>query len=241
MIAFISAGLNPPSSFTKEELDFMTTSELIIVDTYTAPTYLKEFGDRELTFVGRDRLENFKWILETKGDVSIVIPGDSFSATTHFTIYKEAVSRGIEVKIFHNASIFPAAATRLGLQLYKIGPVVSLPRFRDYFRPLSPYEKIIENFKRNLHTVLLLDTEPPLELDEAIQELLWMESETGKGLFTPEREIAVVSCLGTLEEKIIYGKTAEVKNWTSGKTPFTIVVPAELHFQERESLELFRL
>ena len=30
------------------------------------------------------------------------------------------------------------------------------------------------------------------------------------------------------------------KEWRKGKVPLTIVIPAELHFQEKESLDLFR-
>ena len=241
MIGFVSAGFNPPSSFTKEELDYLESSELILVDTYTSPNYLKEFGGKKLTFVGREKLENFEWILNEKRDISIIIPGDSFSATTHFTIYKEAILRGLAVRVFYNSSIFPIAATRLGLHLYKIGPPVSLPRFKDRFRPISPYEKMLENFKSGLHTILLLDTEPPLELHDALEELFWMESELKGALFGPDREVGVVSGLGTPDEKVIYGKLETLKEWKNGKVPFTIVVPAKLHFQEREALDLFRI
>lgn len=241
MIGFVSAGFNPPQSFTKEELEFLESSGLILVDTYTSPNYLREFEGKELTFVGRERLENYEWILNETRRVSIVIPGDSFSATTHFTIYKEALRRGVEVRVFHNSSIFPTAATRLGLHLYKIGPAVSLPRFKDKFKPISPYEKIQENFNNGLHTIVLLDTEPPLELNEALNELLWMESEMKGGLFGDDNEIGVVSGLGTRDEKVVYGKIGILKSWKDGRTPFTIVVPSQLHFQEKEGLELFRL
>ncbi|MCL5873909.1 MAG: diphthine synthase [Candidatus Thermoplasmatota archaeon] len=241
MIGFISAGFNPPLSFTKEELDFLETSELILVDTYTSPNYLKEFGNRKLTFADRDSLENYEWIMNERKNISIVIPGDSFSATTHYAIYREAILRGLKVKVFHNSSIFPTAATRMGLHLYKIGPAVSLPRFKHRFRPISPYDKMLENFKKGLHTILLLDTEPPLELGDAIDQLLWMEEQTKGGLFDRNREIGVVCSLGTPNEKIIYAKIETLRGWKDGEAPFTIVVPGELHFQEKEALDLFKL
>ncbi|MGC8617285.1 MAG: diphthine synthase [Thermoplasmata archaeon] len=241
MIGFVSAGFNPPMSFTREEMDFLEDSKMIVVDTYTSPNYLKEFEHRELTFASRQMLEDFEWLFREEGNVSIVIPGDSFSATTHFAIYQGAVKKRISVKIFHNSSIFPTAATRLGLHLYKIGAPVSLPRFEKRFRPLSPYEKIRENYDRHLHTILLLDTQPPMELKEALEELLWLESEVKGGIFKGDREIGVVSCLGTEDEVIVYGRIEDIKEWSKGKVPFTIVIPAELHFQEKESLDLFRL
>lgn len=241
MIGFISAGFNPPMSLTREEMEFLDRSRTILVDTYTSPNYLKELGDRELTFVGRDKMENYEWMLREEGDVSIVIPGESFSATTHFNIYKEARIRGLEVKVFHNSSIFPAAALAMGLHLYKIGPAVSLPRFKDKFRPLSPYEKVLENQRRGLHTILLLDTEPPMELSDALNEMMWMEAELKGGIFGSDSEIGVVSCLGSKEEMVVYEKISVLKELSIGKTPYTIVIPSELHFQEREAIELFRV
>ncbi|MEM0133768.1 MAG: diphthine synthase [Thermoplasmatales archaeon] len=241
MIGFVSAGFNPPLSLTLEEIDFLENSRLILVDTYTSPNYLREFKGKELTFVDRRKLEDFEWIFKEVGNVSIVIPGDSFSATTHFAIYQGAVRERIPVKIFHNSSIFPTAATRLGLHLYKIGSPVSLPRFEAKFRPISPYEKIRENFNRGLHTILLLDTQPPMELKEALEELLWMENELKGGILETGGEVGVVSCLGTSEESIAYGRIKDLMEWRKGKIPFTIVIPSDLHFQEKESLDLFRL
>jgi diphthine synthase len=241
MIGFISSGFNPPKSLTQEEIEFMEGSGIIVIDTYTSPNYLREFENRELVFADREKLENFDWILNEKRNVAIVIPGDSFSATTHYSIYRDALVRGIKVRVFHNASIFPTAATRMGLHLYKIGPAVSLPRFRENFRPLSPYEKVSENLRKGLHTIILLDTEPPMELQEAIEELEWMESLVKEKIFEEEKEIGVISSIGCEGEKIIFGRIERVRKWAEGGIPYTLIVPAELHFQEKESLELFRI
>ncbi|MEL9914749.1 MAG: diphthine synthase [Thermoplasmatales archaeon] len=240
MIGFISSGFNPPSSLTLEEISFMKRSSKIIVDTYTSSNYLKEFEGRELVFASRSDLEDFGWILNEEGDISIVIPGDSFSATTHFTIYKECRKKGLQVRVFHNSSIFPAAATALGLQLYKVGPPVSIPRFTDNFKPTSPYLKIKENIERGLHTILLLDTEPPMTLNEALDEIFWMESSYPEKIFTEDREIGVVMALGTEKERVVYGKISDVRT-LKPESPTTIVIPGVLHFEEIEALDLFRI
>lgn len=241
MIGFIGSGFNPPQSLTKEEIDFMRNSELILVDTYTSPHFLKEFENRNLVFADREKLEDFSWVLREKGNVSIIIPGDPFSATTHFLIYMEAIRAGLEVKVFHNASIYPSAATRMGLHLYKVGSAVSLPRFADNFKPTSPYEKILENLRRGMHTILLLDTNPPMKLGEALEELEWMEKEMKGGLFAKDKEVGVVNALGSGREKIAFGHIDDIRSWTEGTPPFTIVIPGSLHFQEQEALELYRI
>jgi len=239
MIGFVSAGFNPPSSLTMEEIDFLDASDKIIVDTFTSPFYLKNYKNRDLIFADREKLENYEWIFQLEGRVAIVISGDSFSATTHFNIYSEAVKRGLEVKAFHNATIVPLAATRLGLQLYKIGPVVSLPRFSEKFRPISPYEKIKRNKEMKLHTIILLDISPPMTLNEALEELLWMEREMKERLFTSTTKIGIISCLGMPEETIKFSTIEKLASESGFKPPLTIVLPGDLHFQEEENLSIF--
>ncbi len=239
-IGFISSGFNPPYSLTQEEVEFLKSSEYILIDSYTSPNYMKEFGSEKLVQLDREKLENFNWIFDLNSNVSIVSPGDIFAATTHFNIYMEAVKRGINVKIFHNASIYPAAATRLGLQIYKIGPPVSIPRFREGFRPYSAYDKILKNIQDGYHTILLLDTNPPLTLMEAIEELMEMEKERSGKIFHNDFQIAAISQLGMENEKIVFGKMKELRD-VDLEPPISLVIPGKLHFLEEESLELFRI
>ncbi len=239
MIGFVSAGFNPPFSFTAEEIEFLKRCKTLIVDSFTSPYYLKSYGDRELIFADREKLENYGWIFELEGDTAIIISGDAFSATTHFNIYQEAIRKKIEVKVFHNATIVPIAATRLGLQLYKIGPVVSLPRFSERFHPLSPYEKIKRNFDSKLHTIILLDISPPMTIEEAIDELIWMENNIKGGLFVDNTKLGALSRIGSDDESIKYGSIAKLRNERSLKPPLTLVLPGELHFIEEDNLSIY--
>lgn len=239
MIGFVSAGFNPPASLTIEEVSFLDMCDKIIVDTFTSPFYLKNYKGRELIFADRGMLEDYEWIFQENGNIAIIISGDSFSATTHFNIFIEAIRRGIETKVFHNATIVPLAATRLGLQLYKIGPVVSLPRFTEKFRPLSPYEKIKRNKEMDMHTIILLDVYPPMTLEEAIDELMEMEGILRGGIFSTETKLGVVSSLGMPEEKIKFDTINRLKEEKSLNPPITLVLPGKLHFQEEENLSIF--
>ena len=56
----------------------------------------------------------------------------------------------------HNASIVNAVGAT-GLQLYAFGQIVSIPFFRDGWRPDSFYDKIQLNARAHLHTMCLLD------------------------------------------------------------------------------------
>ena len=240
IVGFISAGFNPPHSLTLEELNFMRESDYIIVDSYTSPNFMKEFESKKLIIANREMLEDFNWIFELNGKVSIVSPGDITVATTHYNIYLEAVKRGINSKIYHNSTIFPLAATRVGLHVYKVGPPVSLPRFTEKFRPYSSYDKILRNFTTGLHTIILLDTDPPLSLKDALGELLEMESEKRQQLFTKETKLVVISNLGRESESILFGKIEELLS-KDPEVPITLVLPSTLHFIEEEYLQIFNI
>jgi diphthine synthase len=66
-----------------------------------------------------------------------------------------AQDEGIETHIVHNASIMNAAGA-CGLQLYNFGATVSIPFFRDDWRPDSWYPKIKYNAGGGMHTLCLL-------------------------------------------------------------------------------------
>ena len=82
-----------------------------------------------------------------------------YSATTHSDIYLRAVAAGVEVKVFHNASIMNAIGC-CGLQLYHFGQTVSIPLFLENWKPDSFYDKIELNKKQGLHTLCLLGKSP---------------------------------------------------------------------------------
>lgn len=79
----------------------------------------------------------------------------SCSATTHTDLLIRAQDEGIETHIVHNASIMNAAGA-CGLQLYSFGATVSIPFFKDDWRPDSWYPKIKYNAAGGMHTLALL-------------------------------------------------------------------------------------
>ena len=85
-----------------------------------------------------------------------MVVGDAFCATTHSDLYLRAVKLGIEVKVIHNASIVSAVGA-CGLQVYRFGEVVSVPLWNPKWKPDSYYQKILQNRKSGLHTLVLVD------------------------------------------------------------------------------------
>ncbi len=78
------------------------------------------------------------------------------SATTHTDLLLRATSLNIPTQTIHNASIMTALGST-GLQLYNFGQTVSLPFFTDIWKPTSWYDRLEENLRIGLHTLVLLD------------------------------------------------------------------------------------
>lgn len=91
-----------------------------------------------------------------ENDVSLIVIGDSLSATTHADLLQRCVRKNVLYEIIHNTSILVAVAD-CGLQLYKYGETVSIVAWTDKYKPDSFYNKIYENYERGLHTLCLLD------------------------------------------------------------------------------------
>jgi diphthine methyl ester synthase len=77
-------------------------------------------------------------------------------ATTHTDLVLRADSLGIPVEIIHNASILTALGST-GLQMYNFGQSVSLPFYTETWRPDSWFERLEENLRIGMHTLVLLD------------------------------------------------------------------------------------
>ena len=89
-------------------------------------------------------------------DIVLLVVGDPFGATTHTDILLRAHDLGIPTDVVHNASIMNAVGAS-GLQLYNFGQTVSIPFWTETWRPDSWLEKILENARIGLHTLVLLD------------------------------------------------------------------------------------
>lgn len=83
-------------------------------------------------------------------------PLTNSSATTHTDLILRASTRGIPTQTIHNASIMTALGST-GLQMYNFGQAVSLPFYTQTWTPDSWYDRLEENSKYGMHTLVLLD------------------------------------------------------------------------------------
>ncbi len=187
------------------------------VDVYTS--YIPDSVIKKYNLIPVDRkfLEEEIYKLFDK-DIAIFIPGDPMFATTHSSIYFEAIKRNVKIKVYHNSSIINAIS-RTGLSPYRFGRIVSIAKWAD--NNVKSYQDYIEkNRNMDLHTLLLPD--PAFEDTEELFSKIDLKY-----------DIIILSRIGFEDEKIIYGKAYS-------KRPFSIVIPASLSHYEKEHLEALK-
>lgn len=207
------------------------------IETYTNPieaqriTELERTVGKKIQLLPRDAVEGpFLADKAKSADICILASGDPLTATTHITLVMEARRKGVPVRVIPNSSIYSVAPAKAGLQIYRFGKTATLVNPRPNYRPTSSLEIVRENLSRNLHTLVLLDTEPsPMEAKAALEMLSSLEG---------AKSAVVLSRLGHDDEKISYGKIGELKKSDLGRPPFTVIVPATLHPVEQEYLEM---
>ncbi|KAJ2378785.1 diphthine synthase, partial [Coemansia sp. RSA 2603] len=164
MLYIIGLGLSDERDITVKGLEAVKKSERVYLEAYTSilmvpKERLEAFYGREVILAHRETVESHSDDIlrdADKIDVSLLVVGDPYGATTHSDLVIRAHELNIPVKTIHNASIMNAVSAT-GLQLYSFGQTISLVFFTDSWRPDSFYDRIKENAAIGLHTLCLLD------------------------------------------------------------------------------------
>jgi len=142
-------------------------------------------------------------------DVSLLVVGDPFGATTHTDIILRAKEKGIPTRVIHNASIMNAVGS-CGLQLYNFGQTVSLVFFTENWKPDSYYDRVKENVKLGMHTLVLLDIKVKEQSEENLARCVLVVSQSvdrsprglcrGRKIYEPPRYMSIPTAV----EQLIY-------------------------------------
>ena len=231
MLYLIGLGLNNKNS-SLQGLEAIKKCDEVYLENYTSKLDNKKF-DFKFKEVDREFVENFNVLEAKKKNIAILIIGDVFSATTHITLYNEAVEKNIKVEVINNSSILTAVGIT-GLSLYNFGKTASIPFENKNVK--APIEIIENNLKINAHTLILLDLNPKenryLSIKEGIE---YLERNNFKD--------KIIGCarLGWSDFKIRYGEISKIKKEDLGEGPYCLIIPAKkLHFIEEESLEKWK-
>ncbi len=267
VLYMVGLGLGDEKDITLRGLEAVRSCEKIFFESYTSQLRVskndfEEFYSKEVTLADRSLVEeNSEKILSTalEEDVAFLVAGDVFGATTHAQLWMEARKKGVEVEVINNASIINSVG-KTGLQLYKFGKTLSIPYSEESFTPKKYYNYFLENRRRGLHTLFLLDIKTEEErfmsVAEAVELLLERsrEKQTSEKKerkesagredlqesFTKETMCVGVARLNSDDEKILYGTAEELKKEDFGPPLHSLIVPGDLQDVEEEMLNFYK-
>jgi diphthine synthase len=270
----IGLGLGNFQDITLRGLAAARNSDFIFLESYTSiygssKKDLEEFFEKEITEADRNLVESHaNKILEhaKKQNVSFLVIGDVFGATTHTDLFLRAKKEGIDVHVINNTSIINAVSIT-GLELYRFGRTASIVLDDDNWLPQTPYDIIKENQDMGLHTLCLLDiktAEPSKEnirkginkpeparfmtVNHALEILKKIEKskrkdeeeEENKKVITDDMIVVGVARLGSEDQMIVAGKLKDVIKHDFGKPLHSLIIPGKLHDIEKEMLHLWK-
>ncbi len=247
MLYLVGLGLSP-DHLSEEARRILSSVETVYLDTYTNVlreedilAYERAVGRTFLRAQRKDLEDGMKKLIDEarRKDVAIAVSGDPFTATTHVSIYVEALRNDIPVQYVLGISIHTAAISLSGLQHYRFGSIVTVP----YLWKESPsfYERIHRNMRNNLHTLLLFDLHPePLDMKTALNALLYWEKRRRLRVIELGDLVVGMARIGREDCFRFVGTVEELLDVEWGDPPFSLVVPAELHPFEEETLYTIR-
>ena len=247
---FIGIGLNDEKDITVKGLELVKKADIVYLENYTSKIncnikYLEDLYGKKIILADRKLVEMDadKTILEqakTK-EVTFLIVGDVFSATTHTDLYIRARNMAIKTRVINNASVLTAVSI-IGLQLYKFGKTPSIPFENENVE--TPYDVLKLNQKNNLHTLFILDLNPDtnnsIAVNDAIRYLLKVELKRGENVFKDSTLCIGCAKLGSLDQIIKAGKAKDLLKTDFKNGMQCLIVPAKnLHFMEEEAIKLY--
>ncbi|KAI5956383.1 DPH5 [Candida jiufengensis] len=267
MLYLIGLGLSHESDITVRGLETVKKCSRVYLEAYTSilmtanQETLENYYGREIILADRELVETGSDdILRNadKEDIAFLVVGDPFGATTHTDLVIRARELGIKIETIHNASVMNAVGA-CGLQLYQFGQTISLVFFTDSWKPDSFYNKIMENRKIGLHTLILLDIkvkeqsienmargkliyEPPryMNIQTACKQLIEIENIRNEKAYTENTPCIAVSRLGSPTQKFKAGTLKQLSEYDSGEPLHTLVMLGrQVHDLELEYLYEF--
>ncbi len=251
MLYLIGLGIHDERDISVKAIEALKKVNVVYAELYTSffngdLSVIEEWAGKEINVLGRKDLEediDGNVLSDPREDVALLVCGDPLIATTHADVILRAREKDVEVNVIHSSSIYSAVA-ETGLQIYRFGKTTTLPFPEKNYFPTSPYDVIKRNYDLGLHSLVLLDAKSEEErfmtINEGLRLLLRMEDEKKKRLIADSLFLVGVARLGG-DSLIRAGTVEELLDQDFGEPPQSIVVPGELHFAEKEMLDVFRI
>jgi diphthine synthase len=232
MLYLVGAGIYDTFEMCNS-IDILKKCDRIYIERFTSPIsdnfiqILKSTLEpgKKIEFVKRWFVEDGRQILDESKtlNIGLVSYGDPTIATTFTELRTRAIRSDINVKVIHAASGITSLVGESGLQIYKIGKLVTMMEERQ--SALSVYTTIFNNLNLNCHTIILTE---------------YRQDEDGSVFFMKPND--AISRLLEVEKDIKYefvsedGKIKSLLGIDYGEGPHAIIFPSKLHFTEEDAI-----
>ncbi|HJY10139.1 MAG TPA: diphthine synthase [Nitrososphaeraceae archaeon] len=198
---------------------------------------------KKIEIVKRWFVEDGRQILDESKrlNVGLISYGDPTIATTFTELRIRAMKNNIEVKVVHAASGITSLIGECGLQIYKIGKLVTMMEEKQ--SAISVYSTVFSNLNLNCHTIILTEyrqnedgSEFFLKPNYVMSKILEVEKDITYEIVSEISFLIVVSRIGAHDQKIVSGKIRSLIDLEHGEGPHSIIFPAKLHFTEEEAI-----
>ena len=126
------------------------------------------------------------------------------------------------------------------MHYYKVGKILTI--MNDAKSMITPYNTIFDNLLNKAHSVILLEYNEDksffLEPQNALSFLLDVEKTQNRKIISLDMFVIVASRIGKDNQSIISGKISKLIKKEFGEPPHSIIIPANLHFTESDSIKL---
>jgi diphthine synthase len=248
-LVFVGLGLHDEMGISLRGLEETRSADSVFMELYTSllpdfsMKHFEEICGKKVQILSRRDIEedDGERVLYAagRGGVVFLVPGDPLIATTHVALRVEAEKRGIKTFVVNGASILSAVIGLSGLQNYKFGKTVTIP-FSDGSPSETPYEVILENSGRGLHTLCLLDIRAGekryMSIHEALTLLLEVEVKRREGAVVDATLSVGVARAGSIDAQVKAASVRDLLDYDFGKPPHAVIIPGRLHFTEAEAL-----
>jgi diphthine synthase len=244
MLNLIGLGIGDESGISMRGVEACRKSDEVYAELYTAEWRgdLAKLGrsiGKRIMVLDRHDLEDDseKFVKRAKDkDISLLVPGDPLSATTHMNMLLDAKHGNIPFRVVHSSSIMTAVA-ETGLSVYNFGRTATVVGPKRGYAPTSFYDAGVINKRNGMHTLFLLDVD--MDTGQGLEILLGIERKRKKGLIGPGVKAVAASGIGTEKSVILYDSVRSLLRRPL-KPPAVIIIPGRLHFVEREWLGSLR-
>jgi len=249
-LVFVGLGLNSERDMSLQGAEEARTAETVLAELYTSLmpelnlAKLEKLVGKPISIVSRHDLEDNcgKKVLNAaeKGKTVLLVPGDPLIATTHVELRVRAERQGIKTRVVHGASIVSAVMGLSGLQNYKYGRSVTIPFMHEGVVAETPYNVIMENKQRGLHTLCFLDIRAEekryMTIQEGLQALLNVEKQERRRVVTSNTVALGIARAGSKQPVVKADTIMQLLKFDFGAPPHSLVFPGKLHFMEAEAL-----